>query len=252
MVGMPEPGAPTWDRRLGSRMVAVRMPPNDPPDSGRGRAAKRRPASLGDTIDETSPEARAAAAASVIERDVRAGLAAERPEMTLPRARTPAEAELRRTIDELRRTQPEWHAGESTARALEQLAEVIEQERTDRLAAEAAKAHAAEIETARQSWRGPVWKALKAVAAAAAITIGGFAVNALIAHGDSRRAAAQQAEVIRQLGVTLEAQARELEAERTRRADADAALREAIAADHAVLSLFASRAGIPAPFPLHP
>ena len=29
-------------------------------------------------------------------------------------------------------------------------------------------------------------------------------------------------------------------------------LREAIAADHAVLSLFASRAGIPAPFPLHP
>ena len=43
-----------------------------------------------------------------------------------------------------------------------------------------------------------------------------------------------------------------LDRERSARADADAALREAIAADHAVLSLFASRAGIPAPFPLHP
>ena len=113
-------------------------PPGNPPDSGRGRAP-RRPASLGDTIDETSPEARAAAAASVIERDVRAGLAAERPDLAAPRARTPAETELRRTIDELRKLSPEWHVAEQTARSLEQLADVIEQERTDRLAVDAAR-----------------------------------------------------------------------------------------------------------------
>ncbi len=222
-------------------------PPGDPPDTGRGRTAKRRPASLGDTIDETSPEARAAAAASVIERDVRAGLAAERPEMTLPRARTPAEAELRRAIDELRRLQPEWHVAEQTARALDQLAAAIEQERTDRLAVDAKKKHAADLESARQSWRGPVWRAVKTVAAALAITIGGFATNALVSYGDGRRAAAQQAELIRTHGAQLEAYAAALELERTRRSDADAALREAIAADHAVLSLFASRAGIPVP-----
>lgn len=203
-------------------------------------------------MDETSPEARAAAAASVIERDVRAGLAAERPDLTAPRARTPAETELRRTIDELRKLSPEWHVAEQTARSLEQLADAIEQERTDRLAVEAKKAHAAEIETARQSWRGPVWKAAKALAAALALTIASFATKALIDYGDNRRAAAQQAEVIRQQGAKLVEVTEALDRERSARADADAALREAIAADHAVLSLFASRAGIPAPFPLHP
>ena len=227
---------------------------SDPPDTARGRAAKRRPPSLADTIDETTPsaDARARAAAAIIERDVREGLAVERPEMAAPRARTPAEAELRRAIDELRRLQPEWHVAEQTARALDQLAAVIEQERTDRLAVDAKKKHAADLESARQSWRAPVWRAVKALAAAAALTIGGFATQALISYGDSRRAAAQQAEVIRTHGVQLEAYAAALELERAKRADADALLREAIAADHAVLSLFASRAGIPAPFPLHP
>lgn len=227
------------------------MPPSPPPDSKPPRRGAR-PASLADTVDETSPDARAQAAAAVIERDVRAGLAAERPEMALPRTRTPADLALRQTIDELRRGAPEWHTAEQTARALDQLADGLAQEREDRLAADRAKAHAAALETARQSWRAPVWRALKAVAAAAALTIGGFAVNALINHGDSRRAAAQQAEVIRTHGVQLEAYATALEAERAKRAEADALLREAIAADHAVLSLFASRAGIPAPFPLHP
>lgn len=172
--------------------------------------------------------------------------------MTAPRARTPAEAELRKAIDELRKHAPEWYVAEQTARTLDQLADAIEQERTDRLAVEAKKKHAADLESARQSWRAPVWRAVKALAAAAALTIGGFATQALISYGDSRRAAAQQAEVIRTHGVQLEAYAAALELERAKRADADALLREAIAADHAVLSLFASRAGIPAPFPLHP
>ena len=112
--------------------------------------------------------------------------------------------------------------------------------------------NAAEIETARQSWRAPVWKAVKAIAAALALTIAGAATKALIDYGDNRRAAAQQAEVIRQQGAKLVEVAEALDRERSARADADAALREAIAADHAVLSMFASRAGIPAPFPLHP
>ncbi|RTL16838.1 MAG: hypothetical protein EKK55_23580 [Rhodocyclaceae bacterium] len=220
-----------------------------PPDSRPPRRGKR-PPSISDTIDEA--DERAQAAAAVIERDVRDGLAVERPTMATPRTRTPAEAALRAAIDELRRLQPEWHVAEQTARALDQLAEVIEQERTDRLAADAKKKHAADLETARQSWRAPVWRAVKALAAAAALALGTVTVNALIGHGDSRRAAAQQAEVIRTHGLQLEAYAAALELERTKRADADALLREAIAADHAVLSLFASRAGIPAPFPLHP
>lgn len=227
-------------------------PPGDPPDTGRGRAAKRRPPSLADTIDETSPEARAAAAASVIERDVRAGLAAERPDLAAPRARTPADAELRQAIDELRKHAPEWYVAEQTARTLDKLADAIEQERADRLAVEAAKARADEIETARQSWRAPTWKAVKAIAAALALTIAGAATKALIDYGDNRRAAAQQAEVIRLQGAKLVEVTEALDRERSARADADASLREAIAADHAVLSLFASRAGIPAPFPLHP
>lgn len=223
------------------------MPPG-PPDSKPPRRGTRAP-SLADTLDEA--DERAQAAAAVIERDVREGLAAEQPAMALPRTRTPAEAKLREAIDELRRLQPEWHVAEQTARALDQLAEVIEQERTDRLAADAKKKHAADLESARQSWRAPVWKAVKALAAAAALALGTVTVNALIGHGDSRRAAAQQAEVIRVQSAAIEAHAAALELERTKRAEADADLRAAQAADHAVLSLFASRAAAPT-FPNHP
>ncbi len=234
------------------------MPPG-PPDSKPPRRGTRAP-SLADTLDEADERAQAAAAvierdraaAAVIERDVREGLAAEQPVLSTPRARTPAEVELRKTIDELRRLQPEWHVAEQTARSLEQLADVIEQERTDRLAVDDKKKHADEIETARQSWRGPVWKAAKAIAAALALTIAGAATKALIDYGDNRRAAAQQAEVIRLQGAKLVELTEAIDRERSARADADASLREAIAADHAVLSLFASRAGIPAPFPIHP
>lgn len=80
------------------------MPPG-PPDSKPPRRGTRAP-SLADTLDEA--DERAQAAAAVIERDVREGLAAEQPVLSTPRARTPAEVELRKTIDELRRLTEWW------------------------------------------------------------------------------------------------------------------------------------------------
>lgn len=221
-----------------------------PPDSRPPRRGKR-PPSLSDTIDEA--DERAQAAAAVIERDVREGIAVERPEMATPRARTPAEESLRKAIDEVRRLQPEWHVAEQVARTLDELADEIAAERTERLAAEQAKARASELEAARQSWRGPVWKAVKAAAAAVALAIGGLAVDALINHGDSRRAAAQQAEVIAGHTVVVAELRAALDAERAARIASDADQRAAQAADHAVLSLFAARAGLSLPLaPINP
>lgn len=223
-------------------------PPRDP-DSGKGRV--RRSPSISDTVDEA--DERAQAAAAIIERDVREGIAVERPEMATPRARTPAEESLRRAIDEVRRLQPEWHVAEQVARALDELADEVAAERADRLAVDEAKARAGELEAARQSWRAPLWKVIKAAAGAVALSIAIAAVKALIDYGDARRAAVQQADVISGHTTQLREQAVALDLERAARIAADADQRAAQAADHAVLSLFAARAGLSLPLaPINP
>lgn len=161
--------------------------------------------------------------------------------MSLPRSRTPAEIELQRAIDRVRELSPEWHVAEQTARALDLLAKEIATERDARHAAEEEAEREADREQARQSWRLPLWRALKAVAAAISLGLAGVTVNALISHGDSRRAAAQQADVIREHTAAIESLAKTLDVESRQRAEVDALLRESIAADHAVLQLLAPR-----------
>lgn len=226
-------------------------PPGDPPDSGRGRAARgdfagtesTRPGQRRGGADDADSRARAAAA--VIERDVREGLAVEAITMSLPRTRTPAEESMRAAIDKVRQLSPEWHVAEQTARALDEIADAIEAERAERLATEAARQRAAERDADRKSWRAPVWRAIQAIGAAGALALLGVTVNALISHGDSRRAAAQQADVIAEHGKQIDAATASIETERRERFNADADLRAAQAADHAVLSLFAARLGVP-------
>ena len=106
------------------RPTVAPMPPG-PPDSKPPR--KRRAASLDDTIDEQGERDRAVAAA--IEREVAEALAAEQPDMELPRTRTPAEASMRAAIDEIRRLAPDWHVAEHMARLLEALADQLEDDR---------------------------------------------------------------------------------------------------------------------------
>lgn len=197
-------------------------PPRDP-DSGKGRV--RRPPSLSDTLDEA--DERAQAAASVIARDVREAAAVTAAaqvaaELSFPRARTPADAELAAAIAKIRADQPEWALAENVARALEALAKRIDEGKR-----QAAAEAAAEVKK-RARWV-PLWRAMKAGAAAAALTIGGFTVNALIEHGDSRRAAAQQAQVISDHAAAI------------KRLDA------VVTADHPIVQIVAARLGMAAP-----
>lgn len=211
------------------------MTPPGPPDSRPPRRGKR-PPSISDTIDEA--DERAQAAAAVIERDVREAAAATAAaivaaEMAFPRQKTPADAELAKAIAQIRADAPEWQLAENMARALEALAariddgerraaaDVVERERQ---AAAAAK----EAHEKRERW-APLWRALKAGATAIALTIGGFAVNALINHGDSRRAAAQQAAVIDKHTAAIER------------------LTEVVTADHPIVQIVAARLGMAAP-----
>lgn len=73
------------------------------PDSGKGRIL-------------ATPAERDRAATAAIKRDLNEALAAERPEMSPPRTRTPADEALAAAIDELRRADPEWHVAEQCAR----------------------------------------------------------------------------------------------------------------------------------------
>ena len=161
-----------------------------PPDSKPPRRGTRAP-SLADTLDEA--DERAQAAAAVIERDVREATAVTAAalvaaELAFPRAKTPADAELAAAIAKIRADQPEWNLAENVARALEALAARVDESERQAAATVAAAAKK------RERWV-PLWRAVKAGAAATALTLAGFTVNALVNHGDSRRAAAQQAQV---------------------------------------------------------
>lgn len=179
------------------------------------------------------------AATAAIQRELEAALAAERPSMPLPRTRTPADAELAAAIDKIRADQPEWALAENVARAFDALSLRIDE--SERRAAEEAaacklEAAAAEAEETKKRLRWvPLWRALKAGATGIALTIGGFTVNALINHGDSRRAAVQQAAVIDEHTTAIKR------------------LTEVVTADHPIVQIVAARLGMAAPaFPSPP
>lgn len=201
-----------------------------PPDSKPPRRGTRAP-SLADTLDEA--DERAQAAAAVIERDVREATAVTAAalvaaELAFPRAKTPADAELAAAIAKIRADQPEWNLAENVARALEALAARVDESERQAAATVAAAAKK------RERWV-PLWRAVKAGAAATALTLAGFTVNALVNHGDSRRAAAQQAQVIDKHTAAIER------------------LTEVVTADHPIVQIVAARLGMAAPaFPSPP
>ena len=205
------------------------MPPG-PPDSKPPRRGTRAP-SLADTLDEA--DERAQAAAAVIERDVREATAVTAAAqvaaaMSFPRMRTPADTELAAAIAKIRADQPEWNLAENVARALEALAARVDESERQAAATVAAAAKK------RERWV-PLWRAVKAGAAATALTLAGFTVNALVNHGDSRRAAAQQAQVIDKHTAAIER------------------LTEVVTADHPIVQIVAARLGMAAPaFPSPP
>lgn len=205
------------------------MPPGSP-DSKPPRRGTRAP-SLADTLDEA--DERAQAAAAVIERDVREATAVTAAAqvaaaMAFPRTRTPADTELAAAIAKIRADQPEWNLAENVARALEALAARVDESERQAAATVAAAAKK------RERWV-PLWRAVKAGAAATALTLAGFTVNALVNHGDSRRAAAQQAQVIDKHTAAIER------------------LTEVVTADHPIVQIVAARLGMAAPaFPSPP
>lgn len=222
-----------------------RVPPG-PPDSKPPR--KRRPL-IDDTIDEADERARAATA--VIERDVREGASAGAgAKLSLPRARTPADEALAAAVDEIRRTMPDWQLAEQVARGFEalgaqvdstaaradalegQLAAMRATAAEERIAAEVASRTAA----AKASRWDAVWRWAKASGAATALAIGLAGVRALVDHGDARRAAVHQAEVIGQHTVAIEKLATAIES-----------TNRTVAAHAPIVQIVAARLGMSAP-----
>lgn len=178
-----------------------------PPDSKPPR--KARIPSLDGAVGESDGRARAVAA--VVERDVRAAIAAERPAMPLPRSRTPADDQLRQAIDEVRRTAPEWHVAEHVARSLDAIADHLDAlaARLDAKDADYDKRIGA-IEKVLDTLKGFIRGARARIAAIAVAAIGSVAA---VIYGAGAKAgheatvaatAAEQARAVRRHGLTLQ------------------------------------------------